>query len=278
MAVTIKVKRGLEANLASADLVQGEMAFATDTGNVFINKAVGVDGDVVMIGTAEVGTTTPTVITETTGKFFYNSTSEDLYINNGTAYAPIGGGIQWERITATTTAEDGKGYIIDAPSVAVNLALPSGTEGDVIGVVVTDNTAGVTIGDSEDVIQGYAGPMTVDIADASFSLIYSDSTDGWRIMSKLQESITPVIVDLIANIPTGSYISGRLFYATDENKLYVDNGTTWKDLFLVDTTTGGNVAGAISVTTNGIGVKIDNDTIKENGSNQLYIVVDGGAL
>lgn len=36
-----------------------------------------------------------------------------------------------------------------------------------------------------------------------------------------------------------------------------------------------NLAAAISVTSSGVGIKIDDSTIKENGSNQLYIPADG---
>ena len=46
-----------------------------------------------------------------------------------------------------------------------------------------------------------------------------------------------------------------------------------------DATTGGNVANALSVSANGVGVNVDSVSIIENGSNQLEIdVVDGGVL
>jgi len=38
-----------------------------------------------------------------------------------------------------------------------------------------------------------------------------------------------------------------------------------------DVTGGANLAEAINVSSNGVAVKIDNDTVKENGSNQLYV-------
>ena len=47
----------------------------------------------------------------------------------------------------------------------------------------------------------------------------------------------------------------------------------------VDTATGTNVSQALSVTSNGVGVKIDNSSVKENGSYQLYVdTVDGGSF
>jgi len=279
MPVTIKIKRGLEANVvSSAALEAGEMAIATDTGNVFISS----DGnDNILVGRADIDTLTnqPSASALTKGNFFYATDSEDLYVDTGGTWNPISGGIQWSRITANTNAEDGNGYMIDASSAAVTLTLPaSPNDGDEIGIVSLDNTHGITIARNGNKIQGNLSDMNIDLSDASFTLIYNSNATDWRIFSKLQESSTPVIVDAIANIPT-TYISGRLFYATDENKLYVDDGSAWQDLFKADTTTGGNVAGAISVTTNGIGVKIDNDTIGEDGSNQLEVIkVDGGSL
>ena len=46
-----------------------------------------------------------------------------------------------------------------------------------------------------------------------------------------------------------------------------------------DATGGANLATAINVSANGVAVKIDDDTVKENTSNQLYVAkVDGGTL
>jgi len=58
--------------------------------------------------------------------------------------------------------------------------------------------------------------------------------------------------------------------------IYIDGDTV---AIKIDTVTGGNVAAALTATDDGLGVNIDDLSIKENGSNQLYVdLVDGGSF
>ncbi len=59
-----------------------------------------------------------------------------------------------------------------------------------------------------------------------------------------------------------------------------ENGTnSWQLDVQADSTGGSNLATVVNVSANGVAVKIDDDSIQENGSNQLYVAsVDGGSF
>lgn len=97
-----------------------------------------------------------------------------------------GGGIEWEAISANTTAESNTGYIVSTENGPVTLLLPSSpTTGD--NVVVTDSkdtfsNNALTVGSSSDVINESSGPLLVNVNGATVSLLYIDSTTGWKVV------------------------------------------------------------------------------------------------
>jgi len=95
------------------------------------------------------------------------------------------GGLTWAIVSTTATAVPGGGYICDTSGAAFPLTLPaSPAAGDVVAIcdaASTFNTKNLTIGRNSLKIMGLAEDMTVSTKNAAFRLIYSDSTNGWRI-------------------------------------------------------------------------------------------------
>lgn len=100
-----------------------------------------------------------------------------------------GGGLEWGVISSNANAEDGKGYLIDASSGNVTLTLPvTPSEGDTVGVSdytksATTNT--ITIARNGSTIEGSATDLVVDIDGAGFTLVYTDATEGWKIVTEI---------------------------------------------------------------------------------------------
>jgi len=100
-----------------------------------------------------------------------------------------GGGISYEIISGNTTAEEGKGYLINASNNDVTLTLPlSPSEGDTVAAVDLYNMATtnvITIGRNGENIEGESQDLVIDIDGAGFTMVFSDSTRGWTIVSEI---------------------------------------------------------------------------------------------
>ena len=101
----------------------------------------------------------------------------------------IGGGLSWEIISSNTTATANNGYLIDASSGNVTLTLSAApTEGDPIGMcdykeMATTNT--ITIARNGKNIEGDAEDLVIDMDGSGFTLVYTDATVGWKIVSEI---------------------------------------------------------------------------------------------
>jgi len=95
-----------------------------------------------------------------------------------------GGGISYEIISGNTTAEEAKGYLINASNNDVTLTLPlSPSEGDTVAAVDLYNMATtnvITIGRNGENIEGESQDLVIDI-----TMVFSDSTRGWTIVSEI---------------------------------------------------------------------------------------------
>ena len=96
--------------------------------------------------------------------------------------------IDWQSVinadgSTVTTAEAGKGYIINTFSSAHTINLPtSPSAGDEIAFVDYAGTFGtnnVTVGRGGSNIQGVASDITLDVNRRSTSFVYTDATKGW---------------------------------------------------------------------------------------------------
>ena len=107
--------------------------------------------------------------------------------NNGTA-AGFGatGAASWDTTVKTTgfTAVDGVGYFVNTTSGAITVTLPaSPAAGAVVAVsdyAGTSDTNAITIGRNGSNINGAAADLNIQIENSAITLVYVDSTQGWK--------------------------------------------------------------------------------------------------
>ena len=97
------------------------------------------------------------------------------------------GTVDWDTTpkTSTVTAASGVGYFVDTTSGSVTVNLPAGTAGNIVAIADYANTADtnkiVIAANGSEKIQGVASnPFEITVEGGSVTLVYVDSTQGWR--------------------------------------------------------------------------------------------------
>ena len=120
-------------------------------------------------------------------------TSGDALTSNASgvlSWTTMSGGTSWQAVEAgaTMTAVAGEGYFINTTSNACTATLPAGTLGDecsFIDYAGTFDTNALTVGrNGSDKINGSAADLTVAVERAAFTLVFTDSTQGWLLKDK----------------------------------------------------------------------------------------------
>ena len=120
-------------------------------------------------------------------------TSGDALTSNASgvlSWTTMSGGTSWQAVEAgaTMTAVAGEGYFINTTSNACTATLPAGSIGDecsFIDYAGTFDTNNLTVGrNGSDKINGSAADLTVAIERAAFTLVFTDSTQGWLLKDK----------------------------------------------------------------------------------------------
>lgn len=91
----------------------------------------------------------------------------------------------WSVITSSTTATANRGYFVDTTSGAVTVTLPSSpTIGDTVRVIDLGNAAtnNITVARNGENIQGSADDLSVATDNSAFGLVFSNTTNGWRLL------------------------------------------------------------------------------------------------
>jgi hypothetical protein len=96
----------------------------------------------------------------------------------------IGGGTQWQSVkTGAYTASAGQGVFANTTSSAFTVTLPAspslGDEVTIVDYAGTFDSNALTVGRNSEKILGAAEDLTVSTERASFTLVYTDSTQGW---------------------------------------------------------------------------------------------------
>jgi hypothetical protein len=96
----------------------------------------------------------------------------------------IGGGTSWQAVkTGNYTASAGEGVFVNTTSAAITITLPSGTIGDEVTIVdyagTFDSNACTVAADGSEKIFGSTDDLTVSTERAAFTLVFTDSTQGW---------------------------------------------------------------------------------------------------
>ena len=96
----------------------------------------------------------------------------------------IGGGTQWQSVkTSNYTASAGQGVFANTTSGSFTITLPAGTLGDEVSIVdyagTFDSNALTVAADGSEKIFGSTDDLTVSTERAAFTLVFTDSTQGW---------------------------------------------------------------------------------------------------
>jgi len=118
--------------------------------------------------------------------------------NNGTASGfGATGAVSWNTTVKTGdfTAVAGEGYFVNTTSGAVNVTLPAGSAGSVIGIkdyAGTFDTNAVTLTrNGSDKIGGQAVNATLATEGIAITLVFIDSTQGWLVTDSGLQSEAP---------------------------------------------------------------------------------------
>ena len=121
------------------------------------------------------------------GKFLKYNASTGKWV--GADASGSGGGISWQAVkTSNFNATAGEGYFIDTSGGAVTATLPaSPTLGDEVAFIdyaATADTNNITIARNGSNILAAAEDLTVATERAGFTLVFTDSTQGWVLKDK----------------------------------------------------------------------------------------------
>ncbi len=106
------------------------------------------------------------------------------------AWVENSGGTSWQAVitAATKTAVAGEGYFINTTSNACTVTLPAGTIGDEVSLVdyagTFDSNALTVTPNGSEKINGVAASLTCSVERAAFTLVFTDSTQGWLLKDK----------------------------------------------------------------------------------------------
>ena len=86
--------------------------------------------------------------------------------------------------TGTVTAATGKGYFVNTTAGEITVNLPAGAAGSIVAVADYANTADtntiIITPNGAEKIQGTASSFEINVEGGSVTLVYVDSTQGWR--------------------------------------------------------------------------------------------------
>ena len=106
------------------------------------------------------------------------------------SWTEVSGGTSWQAVEtgATMTAVAGNGYFINTTSNACTATLPAGTIGDEVSFIdyagtFDSNNLTVAANGSEK-IHASTNDLTVAVERAGFTLVFTDSTQGWLLKDK----------------------------------------------------------------------------------------------
>ena len=187
----------LAAN-GAVSLTAGTTSTSTGSGTLVVSGGTGISENLWVGGTANVA---GVLTLSNTGYFYlprgtsaqrptaaagmarYNTDTNQLEFYNGTTW--VTAVRPWVAKTTTYTASNGDQILADTSAGSWTLTLPgSPTLGDTVRVVDaagTFDTNALTIGRNGQPIMGDAADMTVNTENAGFTLVYYNSTYGWRL-------------------------------------------------------------------------------------------------
>ena len=146
--------------------------------------------DSAYIGFKAAGTTTSYTLTMPGAV----ATSNDQILTSTTAgvlsWVDNSGGTSWQAVITAdpATATAGNGYFCNTTSAAFTVSLAAGTLGDEVTIVDyagTFDTNNLTVSpNGSEKINGVAADLTCAVERAAFTLVFTDTTQGWLLKDK----------------------------------------------------------------------------------------------
>ena len=155
---------------------QKELRLQDTTGGQYIGmQAAATTTSYTLTMPAAVATSNDQILTSTTGGVL-------SWVDNS-------GGTSWQAVkTALFTAVGGEGYFCNTTSGIFTATLPAGTIGDectFVDYAGTFDTNNLTVApNGSEKINGVAASLTVSVERAAFTLVFTDSTQGWLLKDK----------------------------------------------------------------------------------------------
>jgi len=155
---------------------QKELRLADTDDSAYIGfKAAATTTSYTLTMPAAVATANDQILTSTTGGVL-------SWVDNS-------GGTSWQTVDTTGfTAVAGEGYFCNTTSAAFTATLPAspslGDECTFVDYAGTFDTNNLTVGRNSEKIEGTAADLTVSVERAAFTLVYTDSTQGWLLKDK----------------------------------------------------------------------------------------------
>ena len=155
---------------------QKELRLADTDDSAYIGfKAAATTTSYTLTMPAAVATSNDQILTSTTGGVL-------SWVDNS-------GGTSWQAVDTTGfTAVAGEGYFCNTTSAAFTATLPAspslGAECTFVDYAGTFDTNNLTVGRNSEKINGSAADLTVSVERAAFTLVYTDSTQGWLLKDK----------------------------------------------------------------------------------------------
>ena len=156
---------------------QKELRLADTTGGEYVGMKApsAVSPSYTMTWPAAKATSNDQILTSTTGGVL-------SWVDNS-------GGTSWQAVkTAFFTAVGGEGYFCNTTSGIFTAALPAGTLGDectFVDYAGTFDSNNLTVApNGSEKINGVAASLTVSVERAAFTLVFTDSTQGWLLKDK----------------------------------------------------------------------------------------------
>ena len=139
-----------------------------------------------------------TVDTQCGSTLTLGSSGKTVTLASGASQSGFGrtGTVDWCTTAKTSpfTAVSGNGYFVNTTSGAVTVTLPaSPSAGDIVSLkdyANTWDTNNVTLGNNSSKINGVCGNSTLSTEDQSVTLVYVDSTRGWRTVQDSTSDVT----------------------------------------------------------------------------------------
>jgi len=104
-------------------------------------------------------------------------------------WVDVAGGTSWQAVkTSNFTATAGEGYFVNTTSAAITATLPAGTIGDEVSFIDyagTADTNNITVAaNGSEKIHASTDDLTVATERAAFTLVFTDTTQGWLLKDK----------------------------------------------------------------------------------------------